>query len=789
MFFKKKDEQQDLEEFRDITDDVEEDEFVPYASLFAEDTILSKNGELLKTIKIAGFSNESVGDHNYSLRDIIRRAIVEHTSSDAFAFWFHTMRRRTDLSIKGNYPDAFSQKLDAVWNEKNRFDKSYVNELYITIVRRCENPEIRSPAQFFEGLLPSKHHKSRFAFLDNAKRELDQVSAAILQATQNYGARLLSTVEREGIFYSEQLEFMEKLINLEERPMPVPLEDLSTYLTSGEITFAFNAMEVRTFDGHRRFSTVLTVKDYKEASLTGIDHFMQIPCEFIVTQSFDFINGEGVRAEFEDQTRFARLSGDKEFAEITELDRITAANRGHTTDYGQQQTTIFVIAESVRDLEWSVKFIRSELQKTGIISIREDLKFEECYWSQIPANFAFVNRQTPIDTPHVGGFANLSNQPMGNRSGSKWGAPAALFRTAAGTPYFFNFHNGEQGHTMVVGPRGAGKSVLTNFILSQARKMPYRLIYCDAQATAKPFVEALGGQHITADALKLNPFSLPDSKSNREFLGLWIVMLAAASGINVEEKLFVYFSKLVDYMYQLPEEQRHLETLIGAIKQQDASLAEKFSPWVGNGKYAHLYTKGKDSLCDAIAAGSVRGIDISRYMHDPVTRLPVSSYVLQRITKSLDGEPTILMLDEAWWVLDNPIFGPRLAGWLAHVQSKNALVLMATENIEDAATRSITPAMLEASVTHFFMPDAYPTEYYKTVFKLTPKAYQLLGGMVKHHRQFLMRRQGEEIVATMDLAGHRDILDVLSGIEPAKPAMQTTEIMQQPSAALWEEPA
>lgn len=265
-------------------------------------------------------------------------------------------------------------------------------------------------------------------------------------------------------------------------------------------------------------------------------------------------------------------------------------------------------------------------------------------------------------------------------------------------------------------------------------------------------------------------------------------MLAAASGIDVDEKLFVYFSRLVEYMYQLPEEQRHLEKLVEAIAGQDAGLAEKFSPWHGNGKYAHLYTKGKDSLCDPLSARAVRGIDISRYMHDPITRLPVSSYVLQRLTKSLDGEPTILMLDEAWWILDNPIFGPRLASWLGHVQSKNALVLMATENIEDAATRSITPAILESSVTHFFMPDAFPTEYYKSVFKLTAKAYQLLGGMVKHHRQFLMRRQGEEIVATMDLAGHRDVLDVLSGVSKVKP-MTRPEIMQQPSDTLWEEPA
>ncbi|MDC3911892.1 hypothetical protein KQE47_26545, partial [Raoultella planticola] len=69
-----------------------------------------------------------------------------------------------------------------------------------------------------------------------------------------FGARLLTVVERDGVFYGEQLEFLEKLINLEERPMPVPLEDLSQVLTSGEITFGHSSMEVRTAEGKRRFA-------------------------------------------------------------------------------------------------------------------------------------------------------------------------------------------------------------------------------------------------------------------------------------------------------------------------------------------------------------------------------------------------------------------------------------------------------------------------------------------------------------------------------------------------------
>ncbi len=788
MFGKKDKNPKDLEALRDIADDVEEDEFVPYACLFADDTILTKNGELLKTIKISGFTKESLGEAQKNLRQLIRDAIGQHTPSNAFAFWFHTMRRKRDLSLGGDFADSFSKQLDEAWGRKNNWAESHVNELYVTVVRRCENPEIRTGKQFMEGLLPSKHHKSRMQFLDSAKQELDQLCAQFVAQTSHQSGRLLTVLERDGVAYSEQLEFLEKLINLEGRPMALPLEDLSTYLTSGEITFAFNAMEVRTAEGKRRFATVLTLKDYKEASLAGIDRFLQTPCEFIVTQSFDFLSGETVRKEFENQQRFVRLSGDAEFAQLTELDRLMQQN-DHSLSYGQQQTNMFVIAESVAELEKNVKAIRAELMKTGIISIREDLKFEECYWAQLPANFAFVTRQSPIDTLHVGGFANLSNEPMGTTGGSKWGKPVALFRTAATTPYYFNFHKGEVGHTMVVGPRGSGKSVLANFLLSQARKLPYRLMYCDAQSTAAPFVKALGGTYIGKSELKLNPFSLPDSPSNQEFLSLWVMMLAAASGIQVTSEMLGYFKQLVAYIYQLPESDRHLDSLVGAIAQKDTELAGRFDQWVGEGRYATLFTKGADSFATATPAGSVVGYDLDQYMHDVVTRLPVSSYVLQRLTRGLDGEPTLLMLDEAWWILDNPIFGPRLQGWFDHLTKKNAVAMLATENIEDAAKRTITPSMLSACPTHIFMPDPYPTEYYQTIFKLSARAHKLLGSMIKYHRQFLLRRDAEELLLTLDLDGEQALLDVLSGHMPKSADTMQAEIVQQPRNALWEEPA
>ena len=45
-------EERDLQSFREIADDVIESDFVPYACLYNPTTIITKDGELLQTIKI-----------------------------------------------------------------------------------------------------------------------------------------------------------------------------------------------------------------------------------------------------------------------------------------------------------------------------------------------------------------------------------------------------------------------------------------------------------------------------------------------------------------------------------------------------------------------------------------------------------------------------------------------------------------------------------------------------------------------------------------------------------------
>lgn len=780
-----------LEDYRDITDDVEESDYVPYACLYNPHTLLTKNGELLQTLKVVGFQFEAISQENVELRETIRHAISAHLPDDNYAFWFHTLRRKKSLVTEAAFPSTFAQKTNASWNQMHHWDHTYVNELYITIVRDSQTNTVKSGG-FVRGMAPSQELKFRNHYLDESAQKLETVTQAILATLSQYGAYRLGVIDRDGVPHSENLEFLEKLINLEERPMPLPRMDLSHYLTSGEVTFGFNAMEVRTAEGKRRFASILTLKEYKEASLPAIDELLRTPCEFIASQCFTFVDAEEARETYEEQAKILRISGDHELAEKTELTKILAGNQNRPTDYGQQQTTLFIIAPSIKELESSTDLLREGLAERGIIAIREDLKFEECYWAQLPANFEFVTRMSAIQTNHVAGFANLTNYPAGSRQGSPWGEPITLLKTAAGTPYFFNFHHGESGHISVIGPQGSGKSVLSNFLITQAERHSPRIIYLDSRGKGRETLRALGGHYIdsaTAEnplPLSIRPHKLEDTPANREFLTLWLTYLTVSHGHEATQELAAAAKQVVEHCMAVDRDSRTLNHFVETARNlgtnestiiADALCSPHF-PWL-----AQSADPASLSLIEQIAHNRIIGINLSEYIDNPNQHHSLYSYLLHIIgtEKAQSNTPLILVLDEGFTLLGNPIFAQRIEGWMQFMASHNAVVMVTSEEIEQISTLPMTPNILQACTTQIYMPDAHPPmETYLNLFGLKKEEFRKISDMDSKQRQFLLRRGNDTIISEMNLSTAPEIVEVLSGTRTEKEPeiMQETQILE-----------
>jgi type IV secretion system protein VirB4 len=71
---------------------------------------------------------------------------------------------------------------------------------------------------------------------------------------------------------------------------------------------------------------------------------------------------------------------------------------------------------------------------------------------------------------HAADLSFLFTVDHGSAGSSLLTSPLAVLETPHHTPYAFNLHVQDVGHTLVLGATGSGKSFLVNFLVTHAQK-------------------------------------------------------------------------------------------------------------------------------------------------------------------------------------------------------------------------------------------------------------------------------------------------------------------------------
>jgi type IV secretion system protein VirB4 len=157
---------------------------------------------------------------------------------------------------------------------------------------------------------------------------------------------------------------------------------------------------------------------------------------------------------------------------------------------------------------------------------------------------------------------------------------------------------------------------------------------------------------------------------------------------------------------------------------------------------------------------------MTHLLEDPVTRTPAMMYLFHRVEERLNGQPSIIVVDEGWKALDDDVFVARIRDWEKTIRKRNGIVGFATQSTGDALESRIASAVIEQSATQIFLPNpkAQESEYCKG-FGLSGHEFDLIRTLPDTSRCFLVKHGTESVVARLNLNGERDLLTVLSGRE------------------------
>ena len=746
---------------------------LPYARHVDDYTIETRDGLLLQFIHLTGLSFETADTDELNYRKAIRETMLRALGGSRFAVYHHVVRREVRPDLDGEFADDFSRALDASWRDRLASRRLYVNDLFLTLVRR----PLQGRVGLADRVLRRLSGKQADGIEDSVakardRRELDAAREAMMAALQPYGARLLGVYGAKRGACSEPMELLSALFNGEMRPVLLPRGDLGQHLPARRVSFGTEAIELAA-SGRRpaEFAAMVSVKDYPAETLPGLlDDLYRLPFEMTVTQSFALIDRQPTLDRMNLALRRMKGADDDAHslkAGLAQAKDDVAAGRAA---FGEHHLTVMVKADSLASLDQAVGELQSAFTETGIIAVREDVNLEAAFWAQFPGNFKDIARRALISTGNFAGFASGHNFPVGKAASNHWGSAVTLLETTSAGPYHFNFHKGDLGNFTIIGPSGSGKTVVLNFLLAQARRFGPRIVFFDKDRGAEIFLRAIGGRY---DALKpgqptgFNPLQLLDTAANRRFLIDWTTKLVTAGGETLTPEEAARIKEAVDANYAQPASNRRLryyaELFRGSGRARTDDLAARLAPWWGAGERAWLFDNDDDRL-DLGAA--TLGFDLTSILDEPALRTPAMLYLFHRVEERLDGAPTLIVIDEGWKALDDEVFVQRIKDWEKTIRKRNGAVGFATQSAADALGSRIASAIIEQAATQIFManPKAQASEY-MTGFGLTAHEFELIQSLPDTSHAFLIKHGSDSVVARLDLSGEPELLTVLSGRE------------------------
>ncbi|MEO0419472.1 MAG: conjugal transfer protein TrbE [Pseudomonadota bacterium] len=690
---------------------------LPWAALVAPGIILNKDGSFQRTARFRGPDLESATEAEL-IATCARANNVLKRFGSGWALFIEAERREALGYPQSTFPDAASWLVD----EERRADfeaaeAHFESRFYLTIV-----------------YMPPADQSDRAGRVlversdDSKGRDWRQVLASFeAETTRAFDLFAGFMPELESLGDEEVLTYLHGTISTRRHRVAVPETPMyldgvlaDTVLTGG--------LEPQLGNEHLR---TLTVTGFSNVSRPAI---------------FDALNAQGFSYRW--MTRFIALDKADATKALTKLRRqwfnkrksVTALLREvitnepvqlHDSDadnktedadlalqelggdhvaFGYLTTTITVSDTDREKVEAKVRAVERIINGLGFTLLRESINAVEAWLSSLPGH-AYANIRQPLvhtlNLAHLMPISSVWAGPVRNHHLN--GPPLLHAETGGSTPFRLSTHVGDVGHVLVVGPTGAGKSVLLALLALQFRR--YRdaqVVIFDKGFSARAAVLAMGGVHHALGLggedeegaqIAFQPLRDIDRTETRAWAAEWIGALLVHENVTITPEVKDTLWSALTNLVSAPREERTLTGL--SLLLQSSALRQALTLYTLEGPYGRLL----DAAEDGLAFADVQCFETEGLMAQAGVVAPVLTYLFHRLEERFTGQPTLLILDEAWVFLDHPLFASRIREWLKVLRKKNVSVVFATQSLADIADSSIAPAIIESCPQRILLPN------------------------------------------------------------------------------------
>lgn len=775
-------------------------EIMPWLIIFQDDYVLNKDGSVLACFEIDGVDVEGrtrVEIDSYA--SAAEAAFRELT--DQITIWSSVKRRKKNEYLDGAlFRDEFSKWVDDCWRYEIESGELYANKHYVNIlytprggadglfdrVGYFAKRGLSMPKAIVAAIKTTLRKDNSFAFeaskIENEIASFDRTMDIFQSGMESFGLRRIRGDELRG--------FLHDAANPATEGQQVRASKIATYLDTyipdNQVRVHEDLIEFRHND--KKWVAALSVKDWPDVTYPGmIDELLATPAEITISQVFRFVDDgkaeafitkmekhnlasvksvfthlkEGMTKEESNQVNTGRLQLAEDAQDA--LRELTAERKR----FGYYNLTILCYGDSREQAQEAARQVDKTLRRNQFVSVRETLHLQSAWAGTLPGQWGELVRWHFVNIGNLADLAHFRTIHIGPESNAhlteemKSHHPSlTMLTTELATPFYYNFHCGDLGHAFVIGPSGNGKSIFCNFLISQFRKYPKSNVfifdkdyscYIPTLLQGGGFLDLLGEKE---PEIRLNPLRFLGDETHWPWIKSWLEILLSYRNRQLTSEDDAAIQKAISMAAAQPSSNWRLQTVSSFLPQD---LSAELKIWCQGGQYGRYF----DNLEDEFSLGDFVAIEMGGLTQQPILAIAFLEYAFYSILLRLDGTPTLIEIEECWFMLSFPHLADKIRDWLKTFRKKNAFVVMATQSLDDLQKSTIFSSIIDNVPTRIYLPNPNVNanyDLYHTTFSLNEAQIERIrSGRPK--RNYYITQPG--ISRMVDVSFPKEILAVM----------------------------
>lgn len=704
-------------------------DYMPYAAIIEPGIVINKDGSIMRILSYRGPDLDSSTENILGLLTAQLSSYIMTLGSD-FSLFFEAQREPvTEYGTDTYFPDSVSKIIDNERQEWFESGTNYQNKFYFTI---AWIPPSDNEAKIKEFLIESQEKKVIHA--ENYIKEFLTKTFDILdyfeKVLQSKTTSMIEELNLQFLNSNQVITYLHSCVSTKHYNIKLPENNI---LLDNFLYDTPYKNDLHPMLGDKYIAVVSPLELPSQSFLGMFDILNKLPMSyryctrFICLDKQDSLTTLGFQQNSwrsKIKSLFATLKelifkrrddndiNENAVLKVNEIETAKTLVEGDELSFGYYSCSIILQDDNEDAVKKKAEEIAGWIKKSQIKADVETFGVHDAWLGSLPGNISNNVRHPLISTGNLIHLMPITDVWSGEERNYHLGGPPLIYaRTEGNTPFYFNIHVKDVGHSTILGPTGSGKSVFLGLIGAQFRKYhsvngkPANVFIFDKGGSSKVLTYALGGQFYDLgnesnnnQTISFQPLSNIDDEGELTWAHGWLCDYLESKHIEmtaaVENKVYEGLKLLA----KMPKNKR---TLTGLIIS-DMDLMEAIRPLTLLGAYGRVF----DANVDTLNFSTWQVFETETLLEEKeAIAAPLLMYLFHKIQKSLDGTPTLILLDECWAFFDNPLFAQKIRRWLKELRRYNASVVFATQSLNDVKDSILFPTIIESCHSRTFLPN------------------------------------------------------------------------------------